>query len=74
MAQPSPTRIRVEIRVTLGDFDPLNKVPFKRARSRVKEGPFKGSPSSYYLRLMIKIPQYLKDPKLWELWYIPDYG
>ena len=25
---------------TLGDIDPLNKVPFKRAISRVKKGPF----------------------------------
>ena len=24
---------------TLGDIDPLKKVPFKRARSRVKKGP-----------------------------------
>ena len=24
---------------TLGDIDPLNKVPFKRARSRVQKGP-----------------------------------
>ena len=32
------------IRGTLGDIDPLNKVPFKRAGSRVKKGPFKGSP------------------------------
>ena len=29
----------VRIRWTLGDTDPLNKVPFKRARSRVKKGP-----------------------------------
>ena len=27
----------VRIRGTLGDIDPLNKVPFKRARSRVKK-------------------------------------
>ena len=26
------------------------------------------------IRLMIKILHYLKDPKLWELWYIPYYG
>ena len=26
-------------RGTLGDIDPLNKVPFKRARSRAKKGP-----------------------------------
>ena len=24
--------------------------------------------------LMIEILHYLKDPKLWELWYIPYYG
>ena len=29
----------VRVRGTLGDVDPLSKVPFKRARSRV---PFKG--------------------------------
>ena len=29
----------VGIRGTLGDIDPLNKVPFKRARSRAKKGP-----------------------------------
>ena len=26
------------------------------------------------LLLMIQILHYLKDPKLWELWYTPDYG
>ena len=26
------------------------------------------------LRLMDKILHDLKDPKLWELWYIPYYG
>ena len=26
------------------------------------------------IRLMDKILHYLKDPKLWELWYIPYYG
>ena len=26
------------------------------------------------VRLMDKILHYLKDPKLWELWYIPYYG
>ena len=34
----------VRIRGTLGDIDPLNKVPFKRATSRVQKGPLKGSP------------------------------
>ena len=29
----------VRIRVTLGDIDPLNKVPFKRATSRDQKGP-----------------------------------
>ena len=29
----------VRIRVTFGDIDPLNKVPSKRARSKVKKGP-----------------------------------
>ena len=31
--------VRVRNRGTLGDIDPLNKVPCKRARSRVKKGP-----------------------------------
>ena len=31
--------VGVRTRGTLGDIDPLNKVPFKRARSRVKKGP-----------------------------------
>ena len=29
----------VRIRGTLGEKGPLNKVPFKRARSRVQKGP-----------------------------------
>ena len=33
---------RVRIRGTFGDIDPLNKVPFKRARSRVWKGPLEG--------------------------------
>ena len=32
----------VGIRGTLGDIDPLKKVPFKRARSRVQKVPFYG--------------------------------
>ena len=37
---PVPFAIRgVRIRGTLGDIDPLNEVPFKRARSRVKKIP-----------------------------------
>ena len=31
--------VGARIRGTLGDIDPLNKIPFKRARSRVKKGP-----------------------------------
>ena len=30
------------IRETLGDIDPLNKVPFKRATRRVQKGPLQG--------------------------------
>ena len=35
------TRFSVGVRIggTLGDIDPLNKVPFKRAKSRVQKGP-----------------------------------
>ena len=32
------------------------------------------SPKPYTIRLMDKILHDLKDPKLWELWYIPYYG
>ena len=32
-------RLGVRIKGTLGDIDPLNKVPFKRATSRVPKGP-----------------------------------
>ena len=39
-------RLGVRIRGTLGDIDPLNKVPFKRARSRVQKGyPLRGLPN-----------------------------
>ena len=34
-----PKRLGIRIRGTLGDIDPLNKVPFKRPTSRVEEGP-----------------------------------
>ena len=37
--------IRVRIGWTLGDIDPLNKVPFKRAISGFRRVPFKASPS-----------------------------
>ena len=33
------TSMGVRIRGTLGDIDPLNKVPFKGATSRVQKGP-----------------------------------
>ena len=33
-----------------------------------------GSGPLTILRLMVKILHYLKDPKLWELGYIPYYG
>ena len=37
----------VRIRETLGDIDPLNKVPFKRATSRVQKGPpLRGLPNT----------------------------
>ena len=32
-------KMGVRIRGTLGDIDPLNKVPLKRARSGVQKGP-----------------------------------
>ena len=35
------------IKGTLGDIDPLNKVPLKRARSRVQKGyPLRGLPNT----------------------------
>ena len=36
---PSTPNIGFRSRGTLAGVDPLNKVPFKRARSRVKKGP-----------------------------------
>ena len=36
---PGFSLLGVGIRGTLGDLDPLNKVPFKRAKSKVKNGP-----------------------------------
>ena len=39
--------VGVRIRGTLGDIDPLNKVPFKRATSRVQKGPLlRGLPNT----------------------------
>ena len=32
----------VRMRGTLGDIDPLNKLPFKRARSGAQKGPLEG--------------------------------
>ena len=37
--KPLSPLVGVRIRGTLGDIDPHNKVPFKRARSKVKKGP-----------------------------------
>ena len=43
------------------NIDPLNKVPFKRAKGRVKEGsPFKGSPE-YSLEQGSSIPSPAAD-------------
>ena len=38
--------------------------------------PQTGAPIGWVgdILLMIEILHYLKDPKLWELWYIPYYG
>ena len=37
----------VKIRETLGDIDPLNKVPFKKATSSVQKGhPLRGLPNT----------------------------
>ena len=30
--------------------------------------------SNAHILLMVEILHYLKDPKLWELWYVPYYG
>ena len=38
-SQAKLSQVGVRIRGTLGDIDPLNKVPFKRATSRVQKGP-----------------------------------
>ena len=38
---PSEAALNLGVRITgtLGDIDPLNRVLFKRARSKVKQGP-----------------------------------
>ena len=41
----------VRIRGTLGDIEPLNKVPFKRARSKLRRVPFKGGVSQILPRI-----------------------
>ena len=41
------THIGIRIRGTLRDIDPLSKLPFKKARSRVYEGfPLRGLPDT----------------------------
>ena len=42
-------------------------------RSDIACMPFMSSAVMILILLMIDILHYLKDPKLWELWYIPDY-
>ena len=37
-------------------------------------GSYKVPPKKELPRWMMKILRYLKDPKLWELWYIPYSG
>ena len=32
------------------------------------------NPKAHFLLCMTKILQYLKDPNLWELWYVPYSG
>ena len=42
---PPTHKLGDRIRGTLGDIDPLNKVPVKESQKRVKKGfPFKGPP------------------------------
>ena len=42
----------------------------------MRDGVYSGVPKieRSKILLMIDILHYLKDPKLWELWYIPYYG
>ena len=39
-------KLGVRIKGTLGDIDPLNKVLFQRAMSRLKNSPLRGLPST----------------------------
>ena len=41
---------------------------------QVVSGTSAPEPGLGEIGLMDKILHYLKDPKLWELWYIPYYG
>ena len=44
---PNNSKLGGRIKGTLGDIDPLNKVPSKRARSRVQKGyPLRGLPNT----------------------------
>ena len=44
------------------------------AQVEVPAKEFKDRVEGAIILLMDKILHYLKDPKLWELWYIPYYG
>ena len=44
------------------------------ASSAAAPTPAPRAPGTADLRLMDKILHDPKDPKLWELWYIPYYG
>ena len=49
------TTVGGRIKGTLGDIDPLNKVPLKRARSRVQKGyPLRGLPNTTPYKPLIR--------------------
>ena len=55
----------VRIRGTLGDIDPLHKVPFERARSRVQKGyPLRGLPNDTTLYAYCSLPPKNPNPVL----------
>ena len=51
----------------------LNPKPLNQDRAQARKAPSR-APKGLEIRLMDKILHGPKDPKLWELWYIPYYG
>ena len=53
-----------------GSLGPRSSSALVPAKPRIYHG---GLLRPHVLLLMVEILHYLKDPKLWELWYTPYY-